>query len=128
MIEHVVEIHGKQYVCAKQEEDGEVSYSFDAGETWSGTMIDAFNAADSAGTLVRVLPPEQQQHGGGFEAFVLALLTEVKQLAPGDSLKVIRSEHVLMVTREQTVLTTRASTIGDVDLKLEDGDARRGPG
>jgi hypothetical protein len=126
--ERLVEFEGKHYVLQKREQVVEDSllnqtrrttqYSFDKGETWHLTMIDAYKQAESTGKLFRV--GDDPGEGGEFESFVLSLVEEVRALRPGESLRLIRDQRNLVAVKEQAVFAVRASALGDVDLRLED--------
>jgi len=119
--EFTIEIEGKNYLVQKHNvavgDDGiTTGYSLDRGETWWPTMIEAFKVAQEAGKL-SVVGDEPGEHGE-FEEFILALVAEVQALKPGESLRLMRDNVNVVAIKEQAVFAVRASTIGDVDLRM----------
>lgn len=92
------------------------TYSFDGGETWHDTQVTAYSSAVKSGLLKTTT---QQEIGGqDLHAFVLALLHELQGLNPGEHLRIIREQDALLVTKNHAVLGVRASTLADLDLRL----------
>lgn len=128
MIEKAIEIEGVQYLAWKREVPDDLGeegieirneYSLDRGETWAATLAEAFVFARDSGSLVKIT-----ERGGdndeGFEAFVVTLLKEFQTLKVGETIKIGRTQEELVVLREQVVLVTKASTVRDVDLRMEE--------
>ena len=126
--EHEVELDGKRCVCLRrssrtiQEEPGDVpydviEYSFDRGVTWHLTQIDAYKVAVESDKLMTVHDPGGE--AGEYEAFVMALLLEIQGLKEGERLITIMLGGLVTVVKEQAVLAVRASTIKEIDLKVE---------
>lgn len=130
MTEHHIEIEGKHYVCQKRVQEvpvphppgalaKETQYSFDQGQTWFSVMYQAFKHAQEQGTLMRI--GEQVGEAGEFEAFVLTLVQEIQGLRPGERLQVVRDQDTVFVAKEQAVLAVRASTVKEIDLRIQEG-------
>lgn len=116
--EFVMEIDRQNVVGQIKDLEEGSQYSFDGGETWHDTRLDAYNCAKNLGTLSLVHDPGADP--GEFEAFVLGLIQQVRDLAPGESFKVSKShDNQVTVLRESMVLVCRGSTIQDVDLRME---------
>lgn len=119
--ERQIELEGRVCVCLIKDAFGSVpvQYSFDRADTWHPTLLDAYSVAKDADTLV-VVGAEATQ-GGEFEAFILAFIQDLQGLNNGESLRVTMNSGTVMVTKEQVVLTCRASTIKDInfDLRME---------
>ncbi len=118
---HVIEIENKKYEALKRlanhtQEDGPRDYSFD-GETWHATLIGAFTTARDSGKLISI--GEELSEGAEFEAFILAIVKQVADLDPGERLTLVKTETQVVALRETTVLACRASTIRDIEIKLE---------
>ena len=124
-VERIVELEGRAVLCHKREVGPHTGarateYSFDGGATWHPTMADAYAAAKEAGALIGA--GEQPGQDGSFEAWLLAFVAEIQALKPGESMRLTMTERELIVTREQTVLATRRSTITEVDLNMSGGN------
>ena len=108
----VVEIEGRQIVYLERR-DG--MCSFDAGASWHESRIEAYEKAKESDAL--------SEPGGGqseeFEAWVLGLIREVQALERGESLRVVRTESEVLVLRERAVLAARASSVREIDLRVE---------
>lgn len=127
--EHHVELDGQVVVCQRREVTGQsmatggavethVQYSFDRGKTWHRTQIDAYRVAQESGNLMAVHEPGSDE-AGEYEAFVLALLAEIGALKEGERLILVRLAGTVTVVKEQAVLAVRASTIKEIDLRME---------
>lgn len=117
IVEKQIELEGRVCICLIKEIPAGKNYSFDRGETWHGRMLDAYSDAKDADKLVVV--GAEVSEGGDFEAFILAFLQDLQGLKNGESLRVTMNSGTVMVIKEQVVLTCRASTIRDVDLRME---------
>jgi len=126
---HPVEIEGKTFMVQKRQRKEEIEdppgthltkaideWSFDGGDTWHGLVVDAYKAALELGKLMAMGDPVTE--GGEFEAFFLALVSELTALTPGERVKIVRTDTELVVVKEQSVLAVRASAIKDVDLQM----------
>lgn len=119
MVRKEVEVEGRRVLVWKRRDGDLVQYSFDAGRSWKDTMIDAYNVAAFEGLLRTADEPEPPD---GFEAFVYALLMELKTMKPGEVLRVKRDLDTFAVMRETIVLATRASTLENMDIHQEEHD------
>lgn len=126
--EQVVEIGGERFVLLRRPapEGGPDQFSLDGGESWSPRVVDAYSDAQASGKLVRYLG-EVEEQDNEFETWLVRLAQEVGALKPGESLKIVRDERAIMVTRETALFACRASAVRDVDLSVGEED-RRGPG
>lgn len=121
IVEKQIELEGQVCVClskpSENSSDFLTLYSFDRGETWHPALLDAYSVAKDTGNLV-VVGAEVTQ-GGEFEAFILAFVQDLQGLKNGESLRLTMNSGTIMVIKEQVVLTCRASTIKDLDLRME---------
>lgn len=126
MREAAMEIEGTRYLVQRRGEGEAAEYSLDRGKTWHPTMLEAYHRAHADGALVILHENEEKDHQEDFEAFVVSMIAEFKDMQPGDVLKVIRDQEAFLITREKAVLAVRASVVGDVDLRMEDTDGKGG--
>lgn len=114
-----MEVEGRTYVYllrGGREGGPEAGYSFDNGKTWNGSRLKAYLAAKEANALVE--PDSDGAVGGEFEVWLVDFVNRLKSLAPGESVKVVRTHDRFLVTQESIVAECRASSIGDVDLSM----------
>ncbi len=116
-----VEIEGVRYTYVRDEDLG---YSFDGGVNFAPTMMEAYEQASGAGALVT---EEDDRDGASeFEAWVIGLLVEIQTMRDGETLRLVRSSGVVTLVKEQAVLAVRASSIREIDLRMEDGSGEEG--
>lgn len=125
LVEQVMDLNGQRLLVHKRDVDvagdRHAEYSMDRCETWHPTMIEAYKSAVKSDSLVRIQVDGEEGNDESFEAFVIQLLQVIQGLDPGESFRVIRSQDTIGIFMEQQVVTARASTIGDVDLRLGGG-------
>lgn len=130
MQSQIIEL-GKQRLVAHtrqkvQEHGGGLvtEYSMDGGVTWHPMLLVAYESAKNAGLLRSV---GEKPSAGHLEAFVVGLLSEVKTLGVGESLKIVRDQHALYVLRERVVLPCpieALSDLEDMEFRMEVEDVR----
>lgn len=99
-------------------EGGVRRYSMDDGLTWHDSLGAAYGQAKRDGVLSVVETHDPQED---FHAWTLAMVLEIQALKDGEELRVSRTEGKIVVSKQEVVLVTRASTVNDVELKRSAG-------
>ncbi len=119
--ERIVDLDGAQYVAlVRHDQDGSVYYAFDGGEQWRSNMVEAFTVAKTASALIPYREPSQSTGGGEFEAWVVTLLAEIKDMGDGETLRVSRYGGNYLLRREKVVGACSVTAFRDVDLRMEE--------
>lgn len=116
--ERVIELEGRHYLVLKKIVDNCKLYSLDGGANWASTMIEAYQEAKEAGTLATLHDHGEDQ--SEFEVFILKMIDLLKDLQPGEAIKISRAERDLVVTKEIGVLRVKGSAIEDIDLQIKE--------
>lgn len=122
---HQIEYEGRTYLVQKrvsQFSDGQflTHYSMDGGAGWHSELVGAYKQAQEDGLLTVVGEPLTAD--GEFEAFMAGLISEIVALGVGERLTLVRTETEIVAVREQAKLSVRASTVRDVELKIQEDE------